>query len=60
MQGEGAFKGFGGLLLAVLVVVAATFWHQTLFILRFVFGVIAINLQNFWDSVPHHFWPFSN
>jgi hypothetical protein len=44
MYGDGVMKGFLAILAALVIVVVITFWQQTLFLLRFVWDLIVMNV----------------
>jgi len=51
---EGSGKAIGAILLALVVVVAATNWETTQFVLRFIWDLVVINIKSFIDSFHSH------
>jgi len=61
MYMEGSTKGFLVILGIVLIVVAATYWTESLFALRFLWDLLVLNVQPFLahlGEVLRRIWPF--
>lgn len=57
MYSEGTSKALLALFLAVVVVVIAANWHATLFLLQFLWQLLAIHLQPLLERVGIHLSP---
>ena len=51
---EGSGKAIAAILVALVAVVAIANWQSTLFVLKFVWDLIVINLQPLLDKVHPH------
>jgi hypothetical protein len=58
MYNEGTTKAMWAVFAAILIAVAAAYWDKTLFLLRFVWDLIVINIRPLFQSIHEH-WPFS-
>ncbi len=47
MYQEGSYKGVFAILFATLLVICICYWHQALFILKFLWDLLVINLTPF-------------
>lgn len=61
MYVEGSTKGFLAILAAILAVVASAYWHQTLFVFRFLWDIFVLNVQPLLRhgmEFLRQYWPF--
>jgi hypothetical protein len=61
MYSEGSAKGIMAIFAAILLVVAIAYWHQTLFILGFIWDLIVIDTRPLLEKIAlfiSRHWPF--
>jgi len=54
MYNEGSTKAMWALFAAILIAVVATHWDQTLFLLRFAWDLIVINVRPLFENFHKH------